>query len=144
MSQTFMTLSTYETSAEDFFTKLIDAKIDLLVDVRLHNTNQLCGFTKERDLAYFVKTIVGAAYAHDVDLAPTTDLLEPYLHHHIDFDEYASGYKALIDSRGSLADFSTKYGQYQNIAILGTATHKRRSHAEVLAELLTEKPKATH
>ena len=63
MSQTFMTLSAYETSAEDFFTKLIDAKIDLLVDVRLHNTNQLCGFTKERDLAYFVKTIVGAAYA---------------------------------------------------------------------------------
>ena len=48
------TLSAYETSAEEFFKRLVDWKVDLVVDTRLKNTNQLAGFTKRDDLAYFV------------------------------------------------------------------------------------------
>ncbi len=46
MSRSVITLSAYQTTAERFFTTLVDHKVDLLLDVRLHNTNQLCGFTK--------------------------------------------------------------------------------------------------
>ena len=39
------TISAYETSAEEFFKRLVDWKVDLVVDTRLKNTNQLAGFT---------------------------------------------------------------------------------------------------
>lgn len=139
MAQSIITLSAYQTTAEAFFTTLINHKVDLLLDVRLHNTNQLCGFTKQRDLAYFAKTIAHAAYAHEVQLAPTQELLQPYLHKDIDFDEYASGYRALIEGRDGLALYGREFGSYASVAILGTATKKRRSHAEVLADMLAER-----
>ncbi|MGN1023019.1 MAG: hypothetical protein ACI4OJ_05945, partial [Lachnospiraceae bacterium] len=60
----FFTLSAYETSAEAFFTALKDHHTDLVLDIRLHNSNQLCGFTKERDLAYLVPALTGADYIH--------------------------------------------------------------------------------
>lgn len=141
MSRSVITLSAYQTTAERFFTILVDHKVDLLLDVRLHNTNQLCGFTKQRDLAYFAKVIAHADYLHDVDLAPSQELLQPYLHHDIDFDEYASGYRALIEGRGGIAIFDRDAGPHASVAILGTATKKRRSHAEVLAQMVAEATK---
>ncbi|MEY8436805.1 DUF488 domain-containing protein [Atopobiaceae bacterium 24-176] len=141
MSRSVITLSAYQTTAERFFTTLVDHKVDLLLDVRLHNTNQLCGFTKQRDLAYFARVIAHCDYLHDVDLAPSQELLQPYLHHDIDFDEYASGYRALIEGRGGIALFDKDAGTHGSIAILGTATKKRRSHAEVLAQMVADAAK---
>ena len=43
-------ISAYETSAQDFFEQLEAWHVDMVVDIRLHNTNQLSGFTKLHDI----------------------------------------------------------------------------------------------
>lgn len=144
MAQTIITMSAYETSAETFFSTLQKYKVELLLDVRLHNTNQLAGFTKRRDLEYFCRAIAGADYAWEPKLSPDQEILQPYLHHTIGFDEFESGYRALMESRDGVGLFRREYGRYGSVALLGTSTKKRHSHAEVLAHLLAEKdPDAT-
>lgn len=42
-------------SAEQFFKILINNKVSKVYDVRLNNSNQLAGFSKGRDLEFFIK-----------------------------------------------------------------------------------------
>jgi len=65
-------------SAETFFTRLMEAGVKRLVDVRLNNVSQLAGFTKKDDLRYFTKAICHIDYVHLLALAPTADILDPY------------------------------------------------------------------
>jgi uncharacterized protein (DUF488 family) len=65
-------------SAETFFRRLQDAGVRRLVDVRLNNVSQLAGFSKRDDLKYFTKAICGIEYVHIPELAPTSDILDPY------------------------------------------------------------------
>lgn len=65
-------------SAETFFTRLMNAGVKRLVDVRLHNVSQLAGFTKKDDLRYFTSAICNIDYIHLPELAPTADILDPY------------------------------------------------------------------
>ena len=65
-------------SAETFFTRLQQAGVRRVVDVRLNNVSQLAGFTKRDDLKYFTKAICGIDYVHLPELAPTSDILDPY------------------------------------------------------------------
>jgi len=48
------------------------------IDVRLNNVSQLAGFTKKDDLRYFSKAICGVDYMHLPQLAPTSEILDPY------------------------------------------------------------------
>lgn len=128
------TISAYETTAGKFFEGLKAVKADLVLDVRLKNTNQLCGFTKRDDLAYFVPRLTGAHYVHDPRFAPTPELLARYVAHQLDFDGYAAEYGKLLSARKAMAAFRKDYGAFQSIVILGAATRKRRSHAEALAD----------
>lgn len=65
-------------SAETFFTRLKQAGVKRLIDVRLNNVSQLAGFTKRDDLRYFTKAICNIDYAHLPELAPTADILATY------------------------------------------------------------------
>jgi uncharacterized protein (DUF488 family) len=65
-------------SAETFFTRLKNAGVKRVVDVRLNNVSQLAGFAKKDDLRYFAKAICGIDYVHVPALAPTADILDPY------------------------------------------------------------------
>lgn len=129
-------LSAYQTNAEEFFSKVLDWKTDLILDVRLRDNNQLAGFTKKDDLAYFARAIAQADFAHDIEYSPSKDLLAKYLDGGMPYEEYFAEYKAELDSRGAISDFFKKYGKYNSIAIVGTATKKRRSHAEELQDIL--------
>lgn len=132
------TISAYETSAELFFGKLSLWKIDLLLDVRLKNQSQLCGFTKKTDLAYLVPRLCSAQYIHDVRLAPSAELLDKYIKHSISWEEYSQSYKGELNKQNILADFAGRYGAYKRICLLGTAVKSRRSHTEVLSEMLND------
>lgn len=132
-------LSAYETSAELFFETLKQHHTDLVLDVRLKNSNQLCGFTKEKDLAYLVPAITGARYCHDLAFAPSPSLLDAYLHHVINWETYSRWYQKEIAETHAIDHYQNEYGNYQHICILGTATRKRRSHSEVLIRLLSSK-----
>jgi uncharacterized protein (DUF488 family) len=65
-------------SAEIFFTRLKDAGVKRLIDVRLNNISQLAGFTKRDDLRFFTKVICNIDYLHLPELAPTSEILDPY------------------------------------------------------------------
>lgn len=129
-------LSAYQTTAEEFFTKILDWNADLVLDVRLKNNNQLAGFTKQEDLEYFTKVIAHATYAHDVEYSPSKTLLDSYLDDGLPYEEYFAEYKKEMEERNAIPEFFEKYGKYDSIAIVGTATKKRHSHAEELKILL--------
>lgn len=65
-------------SAEMFFTRLKNAGVRRLIDVRLNNVSQLAGFTKKDDLRYFTRAICNIDYLHFPELAPTQDMLDAY------------------------------------------------------------------
>ena len=130
------TLSAYETSAEAFFQKLADWNADLVLDARLHNTSQLSGFTKEKDLAYFVRAIQHADYVHDTLFSPDDDVLQQYLKGKMSWEDFFADYRAEMEEREAIPSFFSHYGEYDSIALVGTATHKRRSHVEVLQTMI--------
>jgi hypothetical protein len=132
-------VSPYETSAADFFKAIASSKAGIVVDVRLRCQNQLCGYSKEGDLAYFVPTILGIPYVHDLRFAPEETLLHDYLIGQKDYKAYANGYKRHLDEAKALDQFAESYGKYGVVAIIGTGTKKQRSHAEALKDLLEDK-----
>src|SRR5262249_7782071 len=66
------------TSAEHFFTRLKQAGVRKLVDVRLNRTSQLAGFAKAGDLAYFTRALCGIETEPMPELAPTSEMLAAY------------------------------------------------------------------
>ena len=66
-------------SAEIFFTRIKNAGVRRLVDVRLNNVSQLAGFAKKDDLRYFTRELCHIDYVHVPTLAPTADILDPYI-----------------------------------------------------------------
>jgi len=65
-------------TAEDFFEALRNTGARHLLDIRLHNTSQLAGFTKRDDLRYFLGRILGMEYSEAPVLAPDDDTLRAY------------------------------------------------------------------
>lgn len=131
-------ISAYETTAQAFFEQLEAWHVDMVVDIRLHNTNQLSGFTKLHDIEYFTHRILNANYAHDVEFSPATTTLAKYLDHQLTWEEYFAEYAQEMKERNAIQDFIERYGEYDSVVLIGTATKKRRSHAEVLQKLVTE------
>ncbi len=70
------TMGFTQKKAEDFFTIIKKNNIEIVVDVRLNNQSQLAGFTKGKDLAYFLKEICNCDYEHNLDCAPTKEILQ--------------------------------------------------------------------
>ena len=55
------TIGFTQTTAEDFFKRLITAEVVRVIDVRLNNTSQLAAFAKAKDLAYFLRALAVAS-----------------------------------------------------------------------------------
>ncbi len=86
-------------SAETFFTRLNEARVTRLVDVRLNNVSQLAGFTKRDDLRYFAKAICGIDYLHVPELAPTADILDAFKKQKGDWGLYERQFLGLMEER---------------------------------------------
>lgn len=72
------TIGFTKTTAESFFTRLTNAGVKKVIDVRLNNVSQLAGFAKKDDLRYFLKAICHIEYEHRPELAPTQEMLDEY------------------------------------------------------------------
>ena len=125
-------LSAYETTAAEFFQRVAAEETDLVLDVRLNNSSQLCGFTKKKDLEFFVPKLSGAKYVHDLLFTPDKGLLELYTKKRIGWEEYSDAYDLLLDKRKAMAIYAKKYKDFGCVCLLGTQTKKRRSHNEIL------------
>jgi uncharacterized protein (DUF488 family) len=86
-------------NAREFFTILRQANITKVIDVRLYNTSQLAGFTKKRDIEFFLRSIVGAKYTHLPIMAPTKQLLNDYKKGLINWQQYETQFKSIITER---------------------------------------------
>lgn len=86
-------------SAKEFFTKLAEAGVQRVVDVRLNNVSQLAGFAKKHDLRYFLRTICNIDYIHLPELAPTQDILDAYKKRKGDWSVYEQKFLDLMAQR---------------------------------------------
>jgi len=77
MAINIFTIGFAKKNAREFFTKLKEAGVETVIDVRLNNVSQLAGFTKKQDLEYFLQEIAGLNYIHMPELAPTENILRP-------------------------------------------------------------------
>ncbi|MGV3622514.1 MAG: DUF488 family protein [Archangium sp.] len=90
------TIGFTKSSAEQFFKRLIDARVSTVVDVRLNNESQLAGFSKKEDLRYFLRTIASIEYVHEPLLAPTRELLDAYKKTGGSWATYEAGFLQLM------------------------------------------------
>jgi uncharacterized protein (DUF488 family) len=72
------TIGFTQSSAENFFGRLREHRIERLLDVRLNNKSQLAGFAKRDDLAFFLRELLNAEYEHASLLAPGQEMLDAY------------------------------------------------------------------
>jgi uncharacterized protein (DUF488 family) len=93
------TIGFTKTSAENFFSRLSNARVKKLIDVRLNNVSQLAGFAKKGDLAYFANSICHIGYEHMPDLAPTQAMLSEYRESKGGWAAYASKFLDLMAHR---------------------------------------------
>ena len=119
-------------TAEEFFNILRDNGVKQVVDIRRHNTNQLAGFTKKSDLPWFLDTIAGIDYSHELSLAPSEELMRAYRKEGLPFDEFAKQLRAEFAEREmpKLIDGS---------ALLCSEPDPDTCHRSVAAEYLAEK-----
>jgi uncharacterized protein (DUF488 family) len=94
----FTTGFTKKTAAE-FFGTIRQAGIKRLIDVRLHNSSQLAGFTKREDLPFFLREICQAQYLHEPLLAPSQDMLYAYKKQKGSWLDYEQRFLALMRER---------------------------------------------
>ena len=86
-------------TAREFFTKLEEAGVKRVLDIRLKNSSQLAGFAKKDDLQYFLMKIKGIQYLHLTELAPTEDNMDSIKGKKITWSEYELQFNKLLAKR---------------------------------------------
>lgn len=133
------TIGFTQKSAEEFFELIKKNDIHALIDVRLNNQSQLAGFTKGRDLPYFLKNIADCDYYSELAFAPTDDILKNYKKGSISWDEYVVRFSKLIESRDMPGVFEKKYSALANVVLLCSEATAEKCHRRLVAESLSER-----
>jgi len=136
METVIYTIGFAEKTASEFFTKLKDAGVKTVIDIRLNNASQLAGFTKERDLPYFLQEIGGIKYIHKPELAPTKDILDSYRKKDIDWLEYERRFRQLLIER-QVGDIVTPQFVDKS-CFLCSESKAEKCHRRLVAEYLRE------
>lgn len=124
-------------SAEAFFTKLREAGVRRVIDVRLNNVSQLAGFSKKEDLAYFLRTICGIEYFHKLELAPTQELLDTYKKQKGTWADYELQFIELMTARQ--IEHCVSMELMDGACLLCSEDKPERCHRRLVAEYLQEK-----
>jgi len=121
-------------SAETFFNLLRNSGVKTIIDTRINNVSQLAGFAKGLDLKFFAGEIGHMSYEHNLDFAPTKELLSRYRDKQMTWKEYEVEYLNLLDIR--------KVAQKTNIdllhenCLLCSEHTPEKCHRRLLAEYL--------
>ena len=121
-------------TAEEFFEKLRTAGVRRLVDIRFNNVSQLAGFTKTKDLRYFLRVIADIDYAHMRELSPTKDILDDYKKKRIDWQEYERRFDELMCERRPADDLRPE--DFHRACLLCSESEPEHCHRRLVAELL--------
>ena len=93
------TIGFTEKSAQQFFELLEKNQVKKIIDTRISNNSQLSGFAKGRDLAFFARRVANIAYEHELQFAPTKELLSRYRKKEISWEAYTVAYLDLLETR---------------------------------------------
>jgi len=124
-------------TAEHFFGTLAESGAKRLIDVRLNNVSQLAGFAKRNDLQYFLKTICGMDYVHEIRLAPTQELLDSYRKGGASWDEYEERFLKLMEEREIETAISA--GTIEDACLLCSEETAEQCHRRLVAEYLARR-----
>ena len=102
----------------------------------MNNQSQLAGFTKGRDLPFFLREISNCLYSHEIQFAPTKMILDNYKKNVICWSEYEVEYKKLIKRRKVSDIFKEKYEKYEKVLLLCSEPTPEYCHRRLLAEYL--------
>lgn len=129
---TLYTIGFTKKNAQKFFTLLKNAGVKRLVDIRINNSSQLAGFAKGNDLEFFVRELCGATYTHNVDLAPTKELLKDYQDKIIDWDGYTKVFNSMLKNRHIAERYAVE--NFDNACFLCTEDTPEQCHRRLVAE----------
>lgn len=124
-------------SARDFFGKLKNPGIKLLVDVRLNNVSQLAGFAKRDDLRFFLESICSIKYLHVPQLAPTQEMLDIYRKAKGGWDNYEKQFLDLMAQRKIETEVSKDV--IDGGCLLCSEETPEHCHRRLVAEYLSKK-----
>ncbi|MGK2934656.1 MAG: DUF488 domain-containing protein [Gemmatimonadaceae bacterium] len=131
------TIGFTKSSAEAFFTRLQQAGVKRVIDVRLNNVSQLAGFAKRNDLHYFLKTLCGIEYAHRHELAPTQEMLDAYKKQKGQWPDYEKRFLELMKSRR--IEETIPREAVDGSCLLCSEDKPHRCHRRLVAEYLKSK-----
>ena len=131
------TIGFTKTTAESFFSRLTQAGVKKVIDIRLNNASQLAGFAKKTDLIYFLKTICGIDYEHRLELAPTQAILDEYKKNSGSWTNYETKFLELLSKRKIEEVFSRD--ELKEACLLCSEDKPQKCHRRLVAEYLKEK-----
>lgn len=132
------TIGFTQTTAERFFSRLAEAQVERLLDVRLNNSSQLAGFAKAKDLPYFLRELVGASYEHEPMLAPTQAMLDEYKKRKGSWSAYETQFFDLLKSRRIETVLSARDFERRTALLCSEATADQ-CHRRLVCEYLAER-----
>lgn len=124
-------------NAQTFFSKLRDAGVTKLIDIRLNNISQLSGFAKRDDLIFFLKELCNCDYKHIPNFAPTKEILNAYKKKEIGWEEYVKRFNKLIQERRIENQITAR--ELNNTCFLCSEHTPEKCHRRLVAEYLKHK-----
>ena len=121
-------------TAERFFTKLKEARVARIIDVRLNNVSQLAGFAKRDDLRYFAREIGAMDYVECPALAPCKAILDAYKKNAGDWVVYEQAFRALLAERR--VERQLNPADFHNACLLCSEHLAEHCHRRLAAEYL--------
>ena len=121
-------------SAEKFFSLLRNVNVKNIIDTRINNVSQLSGYAKGSDLKFFAKEIGHIGYEHNIELAPTKELLSRYRDKIITWKDYEFEYLNLLDIRKVIKKIDVEL-LHENCLLCSEHTPEK-CHRRLLAEYL--------
>jgi uncharacterized protein (DUF488 family) len=131
---TIFTIGFTKKSLRDFVEILRRAGVKRVIDVRLRNTSQLAGWSKQPDFAYMLEEGFGLAYEHHPEFAPTDELLDAYKKDR-DWARYEERFNQLLAERRPEAE-ARELLKKDSICLLCAEPAADKCHRRMVAEYL--------
>jgi uncharacterized protein (DUF488 family) len=133
-------------SAKTFFNQLKDAGVARLIDIRRSNNTLYSGFTRSRDLPFFLSRLCDIEYVEEPEFAPSIELLRQYQARMkknkkdaAAWPEYAQRFSVEIEARPIVELFRKHAAGTANVCLLCAEAKPECCHRSVLAEHLKTK-----
>ncbi|GAB6051489.1 hypothetical protein JCM17960_03090 [Magnetospira thiophila] len=128
------TIGYTKSTAEGFFSRLRDALVTEVVDIRVSNTSQLAGFAKMPDLAFFLDRVGGIGYRFEPLLAPPLQMMRAYRNKELTWATYRTAYLDLLTERGAAMALNPEH--FDGACLLCSESTPDQCHRRLAAEYL--------